>query len=55
MDIDKAISGQADGTKGRIQVRTWRDGDQAVIAISDTGSGISDSIRGKIFDPFFTT
>ena len=41
--------------RGRITVRTRREGDQAVIAISDTGCGIPDSIRAKVFDPFFTT
>lgn len=30
-------------------------GPYAVITISDTGTGIDDSIRDKIFDPFFTT
>lgn len=30
-------------------------GSYAVITVSDTGTGIDDSIRDKIFDPFFTT
>jgi two-component system NtrC family sensor kinase len=41
--------------KGKIGVRTWQAGDQAVVAISDTGCGISDKIRDKVFDLFFTT
>lgn len=41
--------------KGKITVRTWRDGELAMIGISDTGCGIPDAIRSKIFDPFFTT
>jgi two-component system NtrC family sensor kinase len=52
-----AIADQVQGTdrRGRIGVRTWCDGEQVVIAISDTGAGIPEPIRSKIFDPFFTT
>jgi signal transduction histidine kinase len=42
-------------TRGRITVETRREGDLAVISISDTGTGIPDAIRDRIFDPFFTT
>jgi PAS domain S-box-containing protein len=41
--------------KGKISIRTWQEGGQAVIAISDTGCGIPDKIRIRVFDPFFTT
>src|SRR5678815_3769014 len=43
------------GARGKIDVRTRRDGDEIEIAISDTGTGIPDAIRDKIYDPFFTT
>jgi two-component system NtrC family sensor kinase len=41
--------------KGLITVRTWREGEEVVIAIADSGGGIPDAIRSRVFDPFFTT
>jgi signal transduction histidine kinase len=43
------------GARGTIGVTTRVDGDTAVVAIRDTGTGIPDAIRDRVFDPFFTT
>lgn len=43
------------GEKGVIRVSTHRDGEEAVLEVSDTGCGISPEMVGKVFDPFFTT
>ncbi len=41
--------------KGTISVTSRQEGASVVIAINDTGTGISKSVQDQIFDPFFTT
>jgi|CZKU01.1.fsa_nt_gi two-component system NtrC family sensor kinase len=52
-----AIKGAANGSdrKGTIRVRTRLDGEGVVIAVTDTGTGIPETIAQRVFDPFFTT
>ena len=51
--LDNAID--ALGDSGTITVSTQRDGDCAVVEISDDGPGIPADVLERIFDPFFTT
>jgi signal transduction histidine kinase len=51
--VDNAIAAM-DGA-GTLTVRTFRDEDNIVVEIGDTGSGVPEEIRSRIFEPFFTT
>ncbi|TWJ19458.1 PAS domain S-box protein [Geobacter argillaceus] len=42
-------------SQGTITIRSWAEGADIFIAISDTGSGIPDELHSRIFEPFFTT
>ncbi len=51
-----AIDKPDDSTElGNITVRTFVEGDHAVVEVIDDGSGIPEEIRERIFEPFFTT
>jgi signal transduction histidine kinase len=46
---------QALGERGTITLRTRRDGNCAIVEVSDDGPGIPDELRGRVFDAFVTT
>jgi signal transduction histidine kinase len=50
-----AQRGAGDSQRGKIQIRTAREGERVRIEVEDTGCGIPDAIKGRIFEPFFTT
>jgi signal transduction histidine kinase len=46
---------QAMDFSGTLDIGAERSGDDIVVRIIDTGSGISDEIKDRVFEPFFTT
>jgi signal transduction histidine kinase len=46
---------QALGDHGTITIATHRNGNCALVEVSDDGPGIPEEIRGRVFDSFFTT
>lgn len=43
------------GQRGQITISSKLSGSDAVVSVSDTGSGIPDDVIDRIFEPFFTT
>lgn len=51
--IDNAVD--AMHGQGELRIRTFPEGDCAVVEIGDSGPGIPPDIQSRIFEPFFTT
>lgn len=46
---------QAMSEFGRIQVKSWSEGEQVLLSVQDNGCGMPAEMLERIFDPFYTT
>lgn len=57
--FEEVLKNAIDALNGSLQkeifLRWYKEDNQWIVDIQDTGGGISDDIRNKVFDPFFTT
>jgi two-component system, sporulation sensor kinase E len=51
--IKNAIAAMPSG--GALRLETLRSGEEVLVRVSDTGTGIPEQIMDKIFEPYFTT
>jgi signal transduction histidine kinase len=49
--VDNALKATPEG--GRVEVRLWREGEEAVLEVRDSGQGISAARLGHLFDRFY--
>lgn len=55
--VDAISQSRREGKKqsGNIRLRTWKDGSEAHLAVTDDGVGIPEEARTRVFDAFYTT
>jgi len=53
--FDNAIEAASASTKGRVRLRTWREGDRVAVEVADNGPGVPNDLHDRVFDTWFST
>ncbi|SFL69485.1 sensor histidine kinase [Rugamonas rubra] len=53
--LRNALDAVEDAAERRVAITLARDGDEALVCISDSGAGIPEQVAAHLFEPFFTT
>ncbi|NGZ87455.1 sensor histidine kinase [Duganella aceris] len=53
--LRNALDAVESGERREVAIRLARDGDHALVGISDSGAGIPEQVAAHLFEPFFTT